>query len=95
MAQAVRRNGRAGLVDQALVLLHPGHVGVTKQTDRVRHKLERGLDGGQHQRHGLIGQAVHEVDVDRADSDAAQRLGDVPGLVHGLDSVYPPAGPGD
>ncbi|MCH7766130.1 MAG: hypothetical protein IH916_06195 [Acidobacteria bacterium] len=41
LGEALRRVGQAGLVDQALVLFHPGHVGIAEQADPVR-RQDRG-----------------------------------------------------
>ena len=65
-------------------------MGIAEQADPVRCQIERRLDGGQHSRDGLIGQAAYEVDVDRADAGAAQRLGDRLGVVDGPGPVDRP-----
>ncbi len=75
-------------VDQPLVAFHPGHMGVAKQTDPFRRKSQYRLDRRKHTGNGLVRQAVHEIDVDRADAGGAQGRDRTLRLVERLKSIH-------
>jgi hypothetical protein len=70
--------------NEFLVTLHPRHVGVAEQRDPVGSERERALgrvdDGG----HGLIGQPVHQIEIDMDDAGLTQSIGGASGLPEAL-----------
>ena len=60
-----------GLADQALVFLHPGHVGVGKYGHAVRRPGSNLVEGAAETLGGLFGQAHDEVEVDACKTEFA------------------------
>ena len=84
---ARERTRQRRLGQQRLVLLHPWHVGVAEYRQPVGRELQRAGNRFGHAGGGLMGQAVHQVDVDRANPSPAQRVGAGPGGFERLDAV--------
>ncbi len=89
---------------QRLLLLHPRHVSIAEHRNTVRLDRQRAAHGGRNAVHGLVRQAVDQVEIDRTDANAAQprrasgrgleRLDAPDGTLHfGVEILHAEAGP--
>ncbi len=62
-------------------------MGVTKDRDALRLQLMGQRGGPPHVGNGLLGQAVHQIDIDPVDPEFVQHVDRVPDRVEGLDSA--------
>ncbi len=75
---------QAFLGDQLLMLLHPRNMGVAEHGDAVGLEIERAPRGARDALLGLQRQAVDEVEIERADAEAARFAGAIFRLLVGL-----------
>src|SRR5581483_5004696 len=64
--------GQGRLVDQPLVLLQPGHMGIAENREALRLQRQSKLDRVRDARASLSWQAVNQVEVDAKDAGAAE-----------------------
>ncbi len=79
--------GQRVLGDQALVLGHPGHMGVAEERDAVGAYPGAEADGFEELFRRLVREAVDEVEVYARDAGVAQRVDRARDHVRGLDPV--------
>ena len=93
-------------VDQLLMSLHPGHMGVTEQRQPIRLQAGRRIHRSPDAAQVLMRQAVHQIDIDRLDPGLSQpiddpsrgreRLDAIDRFLHlGIDILQADAGAGD
>ena len=75
-------------VDPVLGLEQVGQVGVAVDRQPVRTRFQGDVQGAREALQGLLGQAVDQVHVDRAEAVFAAGLDDAQGLLHALDAVH-------
>jgi hypothetical protein len=64
--------------------LHPRHVGVAEQRNPVGTERKRLLGGVDDTGHGLLRQAVHQIEIDMDDAGVAQPVGSASCLFQAL-----------
>ena len=88
LVQTLAGAGQVLVLDQLLVGFHPGHVGIAEQGQALGPDGQDLADGVQGIGHGLSGQAIHQVHIDRADPELPQpadAVGDVAEVLHPVD----------
>ena len=91
---------------EPLMTFHPGHMGIAEQRDAIRVKLDGARDGFRERRHGLMRQAVHQIEIDAGDFRFAEPRHDTLGELETLyaanglldafiEILHAEAGPGD
>jgi hypothetical protein len=72
LLEARRAAGQGVVGNQPLVAFHVRHMGIAEEGDAVGFQTCHGLDGRQDPCRILMGQAVHEVAIDRAEAGGPQ-----------------------
>ena len=87
LAQTLGRAGQGGGVDQRLPLGEPGRMGVAENGQPARGERGCEFGGVDHVFLGLVGQAIHQVEIDGAEARDAQQAYRALDNLEGLDAA--------
>ena len=74
LRQPLRRGWQVGVGDLFLLRAEPGHVRVAEHGDALRPERMRQRHGALDVVGGLLGQAVHQIDVDAVDAEVVEQV---------------------
>src|ERR1700677_2607675 len=75
------------LVDQPLMRLEPGDMGITEQSEARGRERRRELGAADHVANGLARKPEHQVDIDVRDADGPERRDGLLNLLERLDAT--------